>query len=98
MHPHDWIQLALYLAALVALTPVLGAFMHRVFSGERTFLTPVLGPIERLTYKLSGVDAQREMRWTTYCWAMLGFNLLGCALTLVQLLTQAWLPLNPEHL
>ncbi len=98
MKPHDWIQILLYLAALVTLTPVLGAFMHRVFSSERTFLSPVLGPVERLIYKLGGVDAKREMRWTHYAAAVLVFNLAGCALTLVQLMTQAWLPLNPEHL
>ncbi len=95
---NDWIQIFLYLAVLVALTPVLGAFMHRIFSGERTFLTPVLGPVERLIYKLGGVDAQREMKWTHYAAAVLAFNVLGCLLLLVQLLTQAWLPLNPMHL
>jgi K+-transporting ATPase ATPase A chain len=98
MNERDFLQLALYLGALVVLTPVLGKFMARVFQGERNFLTPVLGPVERLIYRLSGVDASREMTWVGYAGALLAFNLLGCLLTLVQLMTQAWLPLNPAHL
>lgn len=95
---NDWIQVCVFLAALVGLTPLLGAFMHRVFSGEPTFLSRILGPVERLIYRLTGVDPKREMRWTSYAVALLAFNLLGCLLTLVQLMTQAWLPLNPMNL
>ena len=98
MKPHDWIQVFLFIGLLLGLTPIIGKFMHRVFGGERTFLTPVLGPVERLIYKLGGVDAQREMRWTHYALALMAFNIAGCLLTLVQLMTQAWLPLNPMHL
>ena len=98
MQAHDWIQLALYLAALIALTPVLGGFMARVLTGERTFLSPILGPVERGIYKLGGVDAHREMTWLGYAGALLAFNILGCLLTLAQLMTQAWLPLNPANL
>jgi K+-transporting ATPase ATPase A chain len=98
MNGHDFIQLALYLAALVALTPPLGQFMARVFNGGRTPLTPVLGSVERLIYKLCGVKATREMSWVAYAGALLAFNLFGFLLTLAQLMTQAWLPLNPAHL
>lgn len=98
MQSRDFLQLALYLGALVALTPLLGKFMARVFQGERTLLSPVLGPIERLIYKLGGVDASKEMSWLGYTGALLAFNLLGCLATLVQLMTQAWLPLNPANL
>ncbi len=72
--------------------------MARVFNAERTWLSALLGPLERGVYKLSGVDPAREMTWLEYVGALLAFNLLGCTLTLVQLLTQAWLPLNPAHL
>jgi K+-transporting ATPase ATPase A chain len=96
MKPHEWIQIFLYIAALVALTPVLGAFMHRVFSGERTILTPVLGWLERLIYKCGGIDPKRDMRWTTYCWALLAFNLLGFLAVLGLQLFQKSLPLNPQ--
>ena len=98
MNERDFLQLALYLVALVALTPVLGKFMARVLQGERTFLSPVLGPVERGIYKLGGVDANREMTWLGYAGALLAFNVLGCLLTLAQLMTQAWLPLNPANL
>jgi K+-transporting ATPase ATPase A chain len=94
----DVIQVLLYLAALGALTPLLGAFMHRVFSGECTFLSPVLGWLEKLIYKLGGVDPQREMRWTTYAWALLAFNLLGFFAVLGLQLAQKALPLNPQGL
>jgi K+-transporting ATPase ATPase A chain len=98
MKPHEWIQIFFYLSLLVTLTPVLGAFMHRVFSGERTLLSPVLGPIERLIYRFGGVDAQREMRWTHYTLALLAFNLLGFFAVLGLQLFQKALPLNPQHL
>ncbi|HZJ16423.1 MAG TPA: potassium-transporting ATPase subunit KdpA [Chthoniobacteraceae bacterium] len=96
MRNSDWLQVFLYFAGLVALTPLLGAFMHRVFSGERNFLSPVLGPIEQLGYKLGGVDAKREMRWTHYTLALLAFNLLGFLVVLGLQLFQKALPLNPQ--
>ena len=94
MNERDFLQLALYLAALIALTPLLGKYLAHVFSGGRTFLAPV----ERSIYKLSGIDVTREMTWLDYTAALLVFNVLGCLLTLAQLMTQAWLPLNPAHL
>ena len=98
MKTTDWLQLSAFFAALVALTPLLGKFMARVFQGERTFLSPVLAPMERLIYRLSGIDEKREMNWVGYLGALLLFNFAGCLLTLVQMMTQAWLPLNPQHL
>jgi K+-transporting ATPase ATPase A chain len=98
MQPRDFLQLALYLAALVALTPLLGRFMARVFQGERTLLSPVLGPMERLIYRLGGVDATKEMSWLSYAGALLAFNLLGFLVTLLQLMFQGALPFNPANL
>lgn len=98
MKTYDWLQVCLYLAALAALTPLLGAWMYRVFSGERTFLSPLLGPVERLIYRLGGVDAAKEMRWKSYAGALLAFNLLGLLAVLVLQLTQKALPLNPQGL
>ncbi|MBX3084138.1 MAG: potassium-transporting ATPase subunit KdpA [Anaerolineae bacterium] len=91
-------QIGLYLFLLVILTPILGSYMARVFAGERTLLTPILRPIETAIYKLAGVDAAAEMRWTTYLWAMLVFNLLGFVVLLVLQLAQNALPLNPQGL
>ena len=98
MNQRDLLQLAVFLAALVGLTPILGKFMACAFEGKRTFLTPALAPLERLTYKLAGINPLVEMSWVRYAGALLAFNLIGCLLTVVQLMTQAWLPLNPEHL
>ena len=98
MKPHDFLQLALYLAALVALTPPLGRFMARIFSGESHILQKPLGWLERHIYRASGVKADAPMSWLTYAGALLAFNLLGCALLVVQQMTQAWLPLNPAGL
>jgi K+-transporting ATPase ATPase A chain len=93
---HDWIQIIVFFVGLVALTPVLGAFMHRVFSGQRTFLHPALGWLERLIYRAGGVDPEKEMRWTTYCAALLLFNLFGFLALLGLQLFQKALPLNPQ--
>jgi K+-transporting ATPase ATPase A chain len=94
----DFLQLALFIVGLVAITPPLGRFMARVFSGEQHFLSRVFGPIERGIYKLSGVDPDYEMSWKEYAIAMLVFNILGGAVLLLMEMTQVWLPLNPQHL
>ena len=98
MRTNDWLQVLVFLTALVALTPVLGAFMHRVFNGERTWLHPVLGWLERLVYRAGGVDPSKEMRWTSYCGALLAFNLMGLLALLGLQLAQKALPLNPQGL
>jgi K+-transporting ATPase ATPase A chain len=96
--PNDWIQVCLYLAGIVLLSPVLGAYMHKVFSGERTFLSAVLAPLERVIYRFSGVDSQREMRWSGYALALLVFNFAGLLAVLGLQLFQKALPLNPQGL
>ncbi len=80
MSPFSILQIVLFCAAVVLITKPLGVYMHRVFAGERTFMTPVVRPVERLIYRLCGVDAEREMRWTSYTIAMLAFNLVGVLL------------------
>src|SRR5437867_7418394 len=80
------------------ITKPVGVFLTRVFNGETTFLDLVLRPIEKLVYRLTGVDEQREMRWTEYTVAMLLFS--GVSMTLLYLIerTQKWLPFNPQTL
>jgi len=92
---NGWTQIAVYFAVLTALVVPLGRFMARVFQGERTFLTPVLGPVERGLYRIAGVDETREQHWITYTVAMLLFNAAGflCVYALMRL--QGLLPLNP---
>src|SRR5271169_4901317 len=96
MTTNGLLQIAIYFAILVALTKPLGGYMTRVFAGERTFLTPVLRPVEWLFYKLAGVDPKGEQHWMTYGIAMLLFNLVGFLLLYVMQRTQSILPFNPQ--
>jgi K+-transporting ATPase ATPase A chain len=91
-------QLLLFLGLVTAAVPVLGGFMHRVFTGERTWLTPLLAPVERTIYRLAGCDPRIEMRWADYAVALLWFQLAGFATLLGLQLAQAHLPLNPQQL
>lgn len=92
----DLLQILLTLSVITLATPILGHYMAKVFQGERNWLTPVLLPLERLTYRLAGVRAEEEMNWKDYSLALLWFNLLGLvAVGLLQLL-QGVLPLNPQ--
>ena len=92
------LQILLYLAVLVALVRPLGAYMARVYQGERTWLTPVTGPIERLVHRVSGVDPGAEQTWKQYSLAALAFNVLGVVVVYVLQRCQSWLPLNPQSL
>lgn len=96
MTTNGWIQIFVFLALILAITKPLGVFMARVFSGERTFLDPVLRPIERLLYRVTGVDEKHEMRWTEYAFAMLLFS--GASMLLLYLIerVQQFLPWNPQ--
>ncbi len=93
-----WAQIGLYMLVLLLLAKPLGAFMARVYQGERVWLDPVLGPIERLLYRLSGVRPDEEMNWKTYAIAMLLFNALGLFLVYGLQRWQGILPLNPAGL
>jgi potassium-transporting ATPase potassium-binding subunit len=98
MSLNGWLQIIVYLAVIVLLTRPMGVFMARVFSRERTWLDPLMRPVEKLLYKLTRVDETREMRWTEYSIAMLLFS--GVSMLLLYLLerTQQWLPLNPQKM
>lgn len=98
MYLHEGAQIVLYLVFLVALTPVLGSFMAKVLNGERTWLTPLVRPLEKAIYRLAGIDEDVEMRWSTYVWALVIFNFLGFVVVFVVQLIQDILPLNPQKL
>ncbi len=98
MTANGWFQIGLFLLVIFILTRPLGVFMTRVFSGEKTFLDPVLRPVERIVYRLTGVDEKHEMRWTEYAAAMLLFSGVSMALLYLIERTQKWLPLNPQKL
>jgi potassium-transporting ATPase potassium-binding subunit len=90
------LQIVIFLVVLVALAKPLGAFMARVFDGRPCGLDKVLGPLERLIYRLAGVRPTVEMNWKLYAGAMLLFNFLGFLVVYVLQRTQQWLPLNPQ--
>ncbi|MBX9846610.1 MAG: potassium-transporting ATPase subunit KdpA [Xanthobacteraceae bacterium] len=90
-----WFQIVLYCAIVVALVLPLGGYMTRVFNGERTFLTPVLRPVEVALYRLGGVDDRQEQHWLTYTIAMLLFHVGGFLLLYLLMRFQAVLPFNP---
>jgi potassium-transporting ATPase potassium-binding subunit len=91
-----WIQIALFCVIVVALVKPLGAYMTRVFNGERTWLSPVLRPVETVLYGLGGVDAKREQDWLTYTVSMLFFHVGGFLILYTLLRLQQTLPFNPQ--
>src|SRR5574342_1358892 len=98
MNIYSWLQLVFYIVVLIALAKPLGSFMAKVYQGERTFLDPVLRPVERLIYRLSGVKPEEEMNWKTYAIAVMLFNVLGLLVVYALQRLQAFLPLNPQGL
>jgi potassium-transporting ATPase potassium-binding subunit len=98
MTANGWFQIFIFLLVIFALAKPLGVYMARVFSGEKTILDPILRPVERLLYRLTGVDETREMPWTEYAASMLLFS--GVSMFVLYLIqrVQQWLPWNPQHL
>ena len=94
----EFLQIGLFMAVLLLLVKPLGAFMARVYLGERTFLTPVLGAVERFIYRTAGIQITEEMDWKTYALAMLVFNVAGIFLLYIIQRIQPILPLNPQGL
>jgi K+-transporting ATPase ATPase A chain len=89
-----WIQILLYCAIIVAITPLLGGYMTRVFNGERTLLSPVLQPVEHALYRMAGVDERREQTWVMYVVGMLFFHVGGFLILYALMRAQALLPLQ----
>jgi potassium-transporting ATPase potassium-binding subunit len=98
MTANGWFQIVLFLALILAVTKPLGVFMAHVFSREKTFLDPVLRPVERLIYRLTGVDEQHEMQWTEYAVAMLLFSTVSMLVLYAMQRLQGVLPFNPQKL
>ncbi|WP_161867885.1 potassium-transporting ATPase subunit KdpA [Pseudomonas yangonensis] len=97
MHDYDWLLLAAFSLLVLAPAPFLGRYFYRVMEGQRTWLSPVLLPVERLCYRVAGVDPEREQSWRGYALALLVFSLV-CLLGLMSiLLLQGALPLNPQQ-
>jgi K+-transporting ATPase ATPase A chain len=98
MNLYSWFQLIFYIVVLLLLSKPLGSFMAKVYQGEHTFLDRVLGPVERLIYRLAGVKPEEDMNWMTYAIAVMLFNVLGLLAVYALQRLQAFLPLNPQGL
>jgi len=97
MNVNELVQIGLFFGLLIALTPLLGGYMAKVFQGKRHLLSAVLGPVEKLVYRLGGTSPEEEMSWQRYFWSLMLFSLLSIlALTGLQMV-QAHLPLNPQQ-
>src|SRR5580692_7030610 len=90
-----WAQILIYCAIIIAITPPLGAYMTRVFNGERTWLSPILRPVEIAIYKISGVNERQEQHAVTYTIGMLLFHVGGFLILYVLMRVQQALPFNP---
>jgi len=98
MTTQDFIQIILFFAVLIGLTPILGNFMFKVFTGSRHLMSPVFGWLEKLTYKSSGIDPEEDTNWKLYTFNMLMFNFVGFVFVFLIQLFQAQLPINPANL
>ncbi|MEJ0089707.1 MAG: potassium-transporting ATPase subunit KdpA [Limisphaerales bacterium] len=99
MNTSGWLQLALFVAALVVITKPMGVYLVQVLDPKgKTWLDPLLRPLERVTYRVMGVRADQEQTWLQYTWAMLLFSLVSCVFTYAILRLQNFLPLNPQGL
>src|SRR5262245_39115316 len=96
MTANGWLQILFFLLLILAVTPLLGGFMARVFARQKTFLDPVMRPIERLIYTLTGVDESREMRWTEYAIGVLMFSVVSLLVLYAMQRLQHVLPFNPQ--
>jgi K+-transporting ATPase ATPase A chain len=97
MTANGWFQIGLYVLVLFLVTKPIGIFLARVFEREKTFLDPLLRPVERLIYRICGVDENKEMRWTEYGTTMLFFSVVSLILLYLFERLQHWLPWNPQQ-
>ncbi|HEV2274057.1 MAG TPA: potassium-transporting ATPase subunit KdpA, partial [Acidobacteriaceae bacterium] len=98
MTANGWLQFALFFGVLLVLMRPLGIYLARVVEGQKTFLDPVLRPVERWLYKGAGIHADREMSWQQYSIAMLLFSFVSLGMTYLVERLQYFLPWNPQHL
>jgi K+-transporting ATPase ATPase A chain len=98
MSANGWLQFVIYSIVLCLTVKPVGIYLARVLEGQKTLLDPILRPLERVTYKLCGVNAEREMNWREYAFAILGFSAVTMVVTYIIERAQAVLPWNPQHL
>jgi len=98
MTSQDIIQILLFFAVLIGLTPFIGSYMSKVFLGQKHFMLPVFGWLEKLTYKFIGINPDEETNWKSYTFSLLQFNLIGFVFVFLIQLFQGYMPLNPANL
>jgi len=98
MHSYDFTLILAFFVLVLLPAPFIGRYLYRVMEGERTWLSPVLQPVERLCYRIAGVDSSREQDWKTYSLALLAFTLISLLTLFTILMLQGRLPLNPQQL
>lgn len=98
MHSYDYALILAFFVLVLLPAPWLGRFYYKMMEGQRTWMTPVLGPVENVCYRIAGVDPNSEQSWVKYMLALLAFNLAGFVILFAILLFQQYLPLNPQHL
>jgi K+-transporting ATPase ATPase A chain len=98
MTVQDVIQVILFFALLIGLTPILGNYIYKVFTGNKHIMLPLFGWLEKITYKLTGVDPDEETNWKSYTFGLLMFNMIGLVFLFLIQVIQVYLPLNPAHL
>ncbi len=96
MTANGWLQIAIFFVLILICAKPLGSFIATVIEGRKNFLTPVLGPVERLIYRICGVKEDEEQHWTRYAGALLAFSLFSALLLYVMQRMQRWLPFNPQ--
>jgi len=96
MTSNGWLQILFFLFAVFAATPIIGGYMEQVFTRQRTWLDPILRPVERLIYRLTGIDDSREMRWTEYAASLLMFSVVSMLVLYAMQRLQHMLPFNPQ--
>lgn len=98
MNTMEWLQIFLYFALLLAAIPLLGSYMAQVLQGQDNWLSPLIKPVEKIVYRLSGIQPETSMNWKQYSLALLAFNALGLIIVFGLQMLQPYLPLNPEKL
>src|ERR1700722_968279 len=96
MTVNGWLEIAIFFAFIVVCAQPLGSFIATIVEGRRNFLTPILGPVERLIYKVCGITETEEQHWTRYAGALLAFGAFSAVLLYAIQRLQAWFPFNPQ--
>ena len=96
MTANGWLQIAVFFGLIVACAKPLGSFIAAVIENRRTWMTPIVSPLERLIYRVCGIDAEEEQHWTAYAGALLAFSLISAALLYAMQRLQGFLPFNPQ--